>query len=149
MDGTLTDGGMYITESGDHFKRFHTRDGIAVKILKQHGIEVGLLSHSGVAKMVHERARMLNINYCYVGKADKLEVLQNWLKILNITTEQIAYLGDDVNDRKIMQAVGLSACPADASLVIRKIATVVLKAKGGNACLREFVDDVLKLEYLD
>lgn len=146
VDGTLTDGGMYITSEGVHFKRFHAKDGMAVKILQQKGYQVGLISHSKTANMVTERAKMLNIKYCYVGSENKLDVLNQWLSELNLTLDEVAFMGDDNNDKEIMQAVALSVCPSDSSKTIKAIANVILQNKGGDACLREMVEDVLGLE---
>ena len=146
VDGTLTDGGMYITSEGTHFKRFNTKDGMAVKMLYQNGYHVGLLSHSKTTEMVTERANMLNIKHCYVGSNDKLTILKQWINELNISLEEVAYLGDDNNDINIMENVGLAVCPKDASKKIINIAQIILKSKGGDACLREFVEEHLEIE---
>ena len=146
VDGTLTDGGMYITSEGTHFKRYNTKDGMAVKMLHQNGYNVGLISHSKISEMVNERAAMLNIKHCYVGNEDKLTILNEWINELGISLEQVAYLGDDNNDLNIMEAVGLSVCPSDSSKRILNVSQIILKSKGGDACLREFVEDYLGLE---
>ena len=143
VDGTLTDGGMYITEKGDHFKRFHTRDGMAAKLLKQAGKKVGIMSHSVVTSMVEERARMLDIPYCFAGKGDKLEVLDQWREELGLEWKQVAYIGDDINDLSVLKKVGFSACPADAVHAVKQTVDVVLSRKGGEACFREWVDEWL------
>lgn len=146
VDGTLTDGGMYITSDGTHFKRFNTKDGMAVKLLQHNGYHVGLLSHSKTTEMVTERAKMLNISHCYVGQENKVEVLQQWLTELNLSPNEVAYLGDDNNDQEVMEMVGVSVCPADASKRIKSIAHIVLSNKGGDACLREFIEEHLGLD---
>lgn len=145
VDGTLTDGGMYITSEGTHFKRFNTKDGMAVKMLYQNNYHVGLISHSKITEMVEERARMLSIKHCYVGDENKLTILNQWIKELNITLDEVAYLGDDINDQEIMENVGFSICPSDSSNQILNIAHIILKSKGGDACLREFVERYLSL----
>ena len=89
VDGTLTDGGMYITSEGTHFKRFNTKDGMAVKMLYQNGYHVGLISHSKTTEMVTERANMLNIKHCYVGGDDKLTILNKWVSELGISLEEV------------------------------------------------------------
>jgi 3-deoxy-D-manno-octulosonate 8-phosphate phosphatase (KDO 8-P phosphatase) len=146
VDGTLTDGGMYITSQGNHFKRFNTKDGMAVKILYQNGFHVGIISHSKTSKMVTERANMLNIKHCYVGEDNKLSVLKKWIKELGISLEEVAFLGDDNNDKNIMEKVGVSVCPSDSSNEILNIADIILRNKGGDACLREFVENHLGLD---
>ena len=145
VDGTLTDGGMYITSDGTHFKKFNTKDGMAVKMLYQNNYHVGLISHSKTKEMVNERANMLSIKHCYVGGDDKLTILNQWITELGISLEEVAYLGDDNNDLNIMENVGLAVCPSDASKRISKIADITLINKGGDACLREFVEEHLGL----
>ena len=146
VDGTLTDGGMYVTEHGDHFKRFNAKDGMGAKILKQHGIETAFLSHSTFGKMIKERAKMVGVELVYVGKEDKVKILQGWVEKLNIEMTQVVFIGDDINDLGAMQASGLGVCPADAVLKVREQADHILSSRGGDACLREFVDDYLKLD---
>jgi 3-deoxy-D-manno-octulosonate 8-phosphate phosphatase (KDO 8-P phosphatase) len=146
VDGTLTDGGMYVTEYGDHFKRFNAKDGMAVKILKQHGIDTAFLSHSSFGKMIRTRAKMIGVELVYVGKEDKVVIIENWIKKLGIELNQVVFIGDDINDIGAMKATAMGICPADAVASVLKQADHILNSKGGDACLREFVDDYLKLE---
>ncbi len=143
VDGTMTDGGVYILDDGRQFKRFDAKDGMGVKLAMNAGIAVGIISHSGSSGMVKERARMLGIEYCYVGQEPKAEVLERWCYDYSFNKSEIAYIGDDVNDLKIMQAVGFSACPSDAVDVIKEQADLVLSKKGGYGAIREFVDNYL------
>lgn len=148
VDGTLTDGGIYITESGDEMKKFNTKDGMGIKRLLKSGVEVGFISASISKKIVHHRAAMLGVRYCYAGDADKLEVLGQWLDELDLSFSDVAFIGDDINDAKIMQEVGLSACPTDALGEVRNIANIVLEKKGGQGCVREFIDRVFANRFL-
>ena len=143
VDGTMTDGSVYIMDDGTSFKRFHARDGIGVKNAMKHGVAVGIISHSLIAGAVEARAKMMGMQYCYVGQEPKLDVLNGWLAELDITSEQVAFIGDDVNDAEIMQYVGVSACPTDAHPDILKVADIILKKHGGYGCVREFVDEYL------
>ncbi|MFT6867734.1 MAG: 3-deoxy-D-manno-octulosonate 8-phosphate phosphatase (KDO 8-P phosphatase) [Cyclobacteriaceae bacterium] len=140
VDGTLTDGGIYVTEEGSQFKKFHAHDGLGIRLAMRSGVEVGIISHSHVAEMVTQRANMLGIKHLYVGQEEKLEVLQGWMKNLKLSYEQIAFIGDDVNDLEIIQHVGFSACPENAVERIKKAVDVVLTRKGGDAAVREFID---------
>ncbi|WP_421893453.1 KdsC family phosphatase [Marinoscillum sp.] len=140
VDGTMTDGGIYIMEDGRQFKKFHARDGLGIKEAMKVGVEVGIISHSLATEMVNSRANMLGMKHFYVGQRPKLEVLSEWIKELNISYNEICFIGDDINDLEIMQKVGFSACPADAAAAIKKIAKVVLDKKGGDAAVREFID---------
>lgn len=145
VDGTLTDGGMYVTENGDHFKRFNAKDGMGAKILRQHGIRTAFLSHSSFGKMIHTRAGMVGVTLCYVGKEDKVSVINGWLEELDITWDQVVFMGDDINDIGAMEACALGVCPADAVKQVIAMADHVLQSNGGDGCLREFVDEYLHL----
>jgi YrbI family 3-deoxy-D-manno-octulosonate 8-phosphate phosphatase len=145
VDGTMTDGGMYFTENGDQFKKYNTKDGMAIKNITKNGIHVGIISHGHKTKVVKDRADLLGIQKVYVGREDKTTVLKSWCKELNISLSQVAYIGDDINDTKVMQEVGISACPADSVKIIKKVANIILERKGGDACVREFIDDYILL----
>ncbi|MEQ9439126.1 MAG: HAD-IIIA family hydrolase [Cyclobacteriaceae bacterium] len=140
VDGTLTDGGIYITEQGDEFKKFNAKDGMAMKRLIRKGLPVAFISASHSSRSVQRRAEMLGVEYCYVGQEPKTRILEGWMKTLGIHYQEILFMGDDINDLEVMQQVGISACPADASPTIRAMADIVLERNGGNACFRELVD---------
>lgn len=143
VDGTLTDGGVYIDSNGVQSKKFHIRDGMGITLLHEKGLPVGILSHSRSKTILDERARMLGIERVYSGKEPKLEVLSRWLLELNLTFEQVAYIGDDVNDLEVLEKVGFSACPHDAHFSLVKVVDVVLQRNGGQGCVREFIDRFL------
>jgi YrbI family 3-deoxy-D-manno-octulosonate 8-phosphate phosphatase len=143
VDGTLTDGGIYIDANGVQSKKFNVRDGMGITLLHEKGVSVGLLSHGSAMNILEERARMLGIKHVYCGKEPKLLVLRRWLGELNLTMEQVAYIGDDVNDIEILEKVGFSACPHDAHFSLIKVVDVVLQRKGGQGCVREFIDQYL------
>jgi len=143
VDGTLTDGSIYINESGDQTKRFNVKDGMGIVLAQQAGFEVGIISHSFTTGMIEARAKNLNLKHLYIGKRPKLEVLNEWLDKLQISADQVAYIGDDVNDMDIMEAVGLTACPADAMNQIKDMVDVVLTNNGGKGAVREFIDGYL------
>lgn len=143
VDGTLTDGGLYIMEDGSEFKKFNSRDGMGIKLLQKAGIEVGIISNGKKASMVKARADMLGMARCYVGELPKLEVLNAWMTELGIGFEQVGMVGDDINDLPVMEKAGLSACPADAVKAVKSKVDIVLQLKGGEGCVRELVDDYL------
>jgi len=143
VDGTMTDGGVYISEDGNQFKKFDAKDGMGIKLAIKNGIEVGIISHSYVSGMVENRANVLGMKYFYVGQRPKLEVLNEWLEELSISMEEVGFIGDDVNDMEIMQAVGHTACPADAVKEIKAIAQIQLTKNGGAGAVREFIDEYL------
>jgi len=143
VDGTLTDGGVYIDSNGVQSKKFNIKDGMGITQLREKGIHVGVISHSRSKSILDERARMLGIELMYSGKEPKLQVLERWLKELSLTYEQVSYIGDDINDLEIMNKIGLSACPHDAHYSVVKEVDVVLQRNGGEGCVREFIDRFL------
>ena len=143
VDGTMTDGGIYITEKGEQFKKFNSHDGIGIKMALKAGIDVGIISHSIVTEMVTARANMLGLKHFYVGQRPKLEVLQEWHDEHGLNFEEIAFMGDDVNDLEIMEKVGLSVCPANAVDKVKSAADIILKKSGGDGAVREFIDQYL------
>jgi len=93
--------------------------------------------------LIEKRAKMLGIQFVFADEKDKLITLTKWCKQLNISLENVAYIGDDVNDVKVMKHVGIAACPSDAVREVREIAHVILTRKGGHGCVREFIDEYI------
>jgi len=143
VDGTLTDGGVYIDSNGIQSKKFNIKDGMGITQLREKGIHIGIISHSRSKSILDERARMLGIDLMYSGKEPKLQVLDRWLKDLELTYEQVAYIGDDINDLEVIHKAGLSACPHDAHFSVVKEVDIVLQRNGGEGCVREFIDRYL------
>ena len=148
VDGTLTDGGVYINEQGVQSRKFSIRDGMGITLLQEAGIPVGLISHSNISTILQERAKMLGVQYVYAGKEPKLHVLHRWMNELSLSEAEIAYMGDDVNDLEIMSKVGLTGCPADAHHLVVRSVDIVLRNNGGNGCVREFIERYL-LPHVD
>ncbi len=140
IDGVLTDGGMNYTEGGDEFKKFNTRDGMGIKMAVSQGFIAGFLSHGVQTNLISKRAALLGVKYCYVGSESKLNVLKGWVAAENLSLSNVAYIGDDINDLEMMDAVGLSACPNDAEEIMKKNAHVILSKNGGAGCAREFIE---------
>ena len=143
VDGTLTDGGMYFTENGDQIKKYNTKDGMAIKNNQRENLSFGIISHGHKLKMVKDRAELLGIEHIYVGQESKTVILDQWCGELGITPEEVAYIGDDINDIEIMSKVGVAVCPADAVNAVKKVADIILKKNGGAGCVREFLDEWL------
>jgi 3-deoxy-D-manno-octulosonate 8-phosphate phosphatase (KDO 8-P phosphatase) len=143
VDGTLTDGGVYIDANGVQSKKFNIKDGMGITQLREKGTHIGIISHSRSKTILDERARMLGIDRLYSGKEPKVQVLDRWLKELELTYEQVAYVGDDINDLDVIHKVGLSACPHDAHYTVVKEVDIVLQRNGGEGCVREFIDRFL------
>ena len=143
VDGVMTDGGMYYTESGEEIKRFDTKDGRGIIELQKSGVQVGLISSGFKSGIINGRAKTLGLQKVYVGMDTKLDIMQQWCEEINLKLDNVAYIGDDVNDRDIIKAVGFSACPADAMPAIKDIVDVVLSRNGGQGCIREFIEEHL------
>lgn len=144
VDGVMTDGGMIFSENGDQQKKFNTKDGMGIiETIKSGAVEIGIISSGFTGGLVHKRAEMLGIKRCYVGRDSKLAVLESWIEEMGYTLDQVAIIGDDVNDLTVMRKVGFSACPSDAVELVKKKVDVILSLKGGQGCIREFIDNYL------
>lgn len=143
IDGVMTDGGMFYAESGDEFKKFNAKDGLAIIRLIEGGYHVGFISSGFNKEIIQRRAQLLKVQHVYCGTWKKTQVIENWCKNLNISMKNVAYIGDDLNDIDLMRKVGFTACPADAAPEVKHLAHVVLSKGGGKGCIREFVDNYL------
>lgn len=138
-DGVLTNGGMYYTESGDEFKRFNTRDGMAFKILNESGYLTGVITGEN-AKSVENRAKKLHMEVVYLGVIDKLKTCKEICEKYELKLSEIAYFGDDINDLELLKHVGFSIAPKDAEKIIKRDVDYITKAKGGEGVIREVVN---------
>jgi 3-deoxy-D-manno-octulosonate 8-phosphate phosphatase (KDO 8-P phosphatase) len=143
VDGVLTDGGMYYTESGDQFKKYNAKDGMGIMHAQEQGLNIGIISSAFKPQMVLNRAETLSIKYVYAGREPKLMILSKWCEELGIGLDEVAMIGDDINDLPVMRAVGFRCCPADAVQIVKQTVDVVLTRKGGQACVRELIDNYL------
>jgi YrbI family 3-deoxy-D-manno-octulosonate 8-phosphate phosphatase len=143
IDGVLTDGGLYYTVEGLEMKKFFVRDGMGAVLLKENGLEVGILS-SDKSEIATARGKRLNLELVYYGVKDKRQVLDEICFLRNVKMENLAFIGDDVNDVEALKAVGLSACPKDAVESVGSIVDYVCKKEGGRGAFRELADLILK-----
>lgn len=144
VDGTLTDGGMYYSENGDELKKFNTRDGMGFQLLREAGIKTGIITSENT-QIVANRAQKLKIDFLLQGKRNggKLAAAEEICKQLGITLNEVAYIGDDINCRELLESVGLAACPADANPIIKNITSInVMSRNGGDGCVREFIESL-------
>ncbi|MEO8398996.1 MAG: HAD-IIIA family hydrolase [Ignavibacteriaceae bacterium] len=144
-DGVLTDTGVYYSADGEEFKKFSIRDGMGVERLKNElNIETGIITGE-TSGSIKKRAEKLQITELFLGVKDKENILPIILENKNYKSENIAYIGDDVNDIKILKIAGLTACPADAMPVIKELVDYVCEQKGGNGAFREFAELIISL----
>jgi len=142
VDGVLTDAGMYYTESGDELKKFNTRDGMGIKLLQRAGLVTALITMEET-KLVTRRGEKLAIPEVHQGARDKLAVLRDLVARHGLTLQEVAFMGDDVNDLGALQAVGFSAAPADAMPPVLEVVDYVCRKSGGEGAVREVVDLIL------
>ena len=143
VDGVLTDGGLYYTKDGLEMKRFNVKDGMATRLLKMNGFECGIISTDG-ADLIEARNRRLKMDFLITDTWDKLAKLKEICIEKNIELENVAYLGDDINDLEIIKAVGFSASPSDAVDIILNLVDYVCKRKGGDGVYREFAEVIIE-----
>lgn len=139
VDGTLTDGGMYYSPEGDFLKKFNTRDAKGLALLSDKGIKIAIIT-SEDTPIVEARAKKLGIRFCFLGIRNKIMTIKKLCSDMDITFNEIAYIGDDLNDLECMKQVGFSACPADAIPEIRSISNYIAINKGGFGAVREICD---------
>lgn len=142
IDGVWTDGGMYYTADGDVMKRFSVKDGMGVVMLRHNGIPVAIMTGEN-SPIVQRRAEKLKITHCFLGVNDKVACAQQLCDKLGITLNEVAFIGDDVNDLPLFRLVGQSASPINTSEYIKKEVDYITVAHGGYGAFREFVEKIL------
>jgi 3-deoxy-D-manno-octulosonate 8-phosphate phosphatase (KDO 8-P phosphatase) len=143
VDGVMTDGGIYLSNSGDEFKKFNTQDGYGIMKLQQAGIKVGIIT-GRVSKIVEKRAKELGITEVHQNFENKLKVYESIKQKLNLTDVNISYIGDDEFDLPVLERVGFSATPADAMPFVKKRVQYVCRRNGGNGAVREIIDLIME-----
>ena len=143
VDGCLTNGQIVYGESGEEIKAFNVKDGLAIKSWMRLGHEVAIITgrRSGIVK---RRADELGILHLYQGVKDKAKRLQMLCSDLNIGLDEVATIGDDLNDLRMLQGSGVSFAPADASAYITAAVDRVLTRKGGEAVVREMIEELIR-----
>lgn len=143
VDGVMTDGTVLLLPDGQEAKAFHIRDGLALAWARRAGLMTGILS-GRASEAVARRAAELGMSVVRQGVRDKGAVFRDILAEHKLAPHEVAYVGDDVNDLPVLREVGLSAAPADAAFEVRSEAFMITEARGGQGCLREFLEAVLR-----
>ena len=143
VDGTLTDGGIYRGNNGEELKRFNVKDGYAIVNAQKLGIEFGIIT-GRKSELVEIRSNELKIKYLYQGISEKTVILKEIMQKTGLKKEEIAYMGDDLNDILIMKQSGLTGAPRDAADEVIQIVDFVSGKNGGSGAVREFVEYILK-----
>ncbi|MEX6209062.1 3-deoxy-manno-octulosonate-8-phosphatase KdsC [Providencia huaxiensis] len=142
VDGVMSDGLIYMGNNGEELKAFNVRDGYGIRCLLTSNIEVAIIT-GRKAKLLEDRAQTLGITYLYQGQSDKLLAYQQLLDTLQLSDEQIAYIGDDLIDWPVMAKVGLSVAVADAHPLLLPKADYITRLGGGKGAVRELCDLIL------
>lgn len=135
---------MYYTEAGDELKKFNTRDGMGLKLLREAGIKTGIITTENT-RLVERRAAKLKVDHLIQGAWPKLDAAMEICRKEGIDLTETAYIGDDVNCLELLEVVGFAACPSDAVRKIKEIPGIlILEKKGGEGVVREFADLILE-----
>jgi len=145
VDGVLTDGGMYYSSKGDVMKKFFVRDGMGVTLLRKHGIDTIIVTKEKNS-IITQWHKKMKVKKLYDGILDKGKILNEICKKFNVKPEQVCYIGDDINDLRLLEKVGFSVVPNDGIVDAKKICDYVCTVKGGRGVLREIVDMILQVQ---
>jgi len=146
VDGVLTDGGMYYSEKGEVLKKFNTRDGMGVELLLQNKIQTIFITREN-SKITKSRAKKVKVTQVLSGIKNKKVELIKICEKYSVKPENIAYIGDDVNDIEIMKLVGFSASPNDGISEVKKIVQYICENNGGKGAFREFADLIISNKF--
>lgn len=146
VDGVLTDAGMYYSESGEELKKFNTRDGMGIKLLQKAGLITAIVTQERT-KLVARRGEKLMIPEVHQGVMDKLALVREMAERHTLSMEQVAYIGDDINDLATLKAVGFSATPADGLPQVAAAVDYVCTKKGGEGAVREIIEMILQAQH--
>ncbi|MCI9337710.1 MAG: hypothetical protein HFH93_09240 [Lachnospiraceae bacterium] len=146
VDGTMTDGGIYYDEYGNELKKFNTKDAAGIIAARQAGITLVVLT-GRTCKATEKRMKELGIELLFQNVKDKKIFLTEFMNENGVLKEQIGYIGDDLNDYLPMQLVEFVGCPANSCIEIKKIATYVSEAKGGEGAVREIITHILRKRF--
>lgn len=148
VDGVLTDGSLYFDNQGNEMKAFSTRDGLGMRCLQRHGIELALIT-GRTSKIVEKRADQLGIKHVYQGRNDKLKAFGELLKATGLSAEVVCYAGDDWIDLPVLERVSLAVTVADADDVVKSRVHWVTSRAGGKGAVREICDLIMVASGLD
>lgn len=143
MDGVLTDGGLWLPEAGEWIRRMHIHDGFALQLAVQKGYLVAVISGSE-SRPVMERLRSLGVSEVHMSVSDKAACLTGLMQSWEVSATAVLYMGDDVPDLPAMRIAGIPCCPANARPEVRDNAFYVSAIHGGNGCVRDVIERVLR-----
>jgi 3-deoxy-D-manno-octulosonate 8-phosphate phosphatase (KDO 8-P phosphatase) len=147
VDGVMTDGGIIFSSDKSESKRFHVRDGHGITLARKAGLKLGIIT-GRISDVVKRRAEELSMEAVYQGEYNKLISFEELKKEHSLSDEEIAYIGDDVQDAPVMKRVGFAAVVADGAAELDAVAHMRTKTKGGHGAVREFIEAILNAQGL-
>lgn len=147
VDGVMTDNRITLLPDGSLVRSVHARDGYALQFAVQRGVHIGIIT-GGRSEIVKKRLQSLGITDIYMNAQNKIEPYADLCGKHELKPEQILYMGDDILDREVMQSSGVAACPVDAVAEIKAIADYISPLRGGHGCVRDIVEQTLKVKGL-
>lgn len=144
-DGVLTNGVVLITNSGDQLRTGHVKDGYALQLAIKSGYRVAVIS-GGFSESMRHRCNALNLTDVFLGVENKLELFETYIAKNGLSAEEVLYMGDDIPDYHVMKRVGMPVCPADAAEEIKKISRYISHFPGGEGCVRDVIEQVMKVQ---
>ncbi len=145
VDGVLTDNSLILLPTGEMVRTMNCRDGYAMQLAIRQGIKIAVIT-GGRDQAVVDRLKYLGLTDIYINARDKEDAFQDLIHSYQLNPEEIAYMGDDYPDIAVMQKVGLSTCPNDACMDVRKIAEYISPENGGKGCVRDLLEQILKVQ---
>lgn len=145
VDGVLTDGSILLMPSGEQVRNMNTKDGMAIRKAISQGYKIAIIS-GGKSEGLKKRFEYLGIEDVYLGCNDKKDALLDFISIHEIKTDNILYMGDDLNDLEIMNEVILPCCPQDGASEVKKISKYVSHRNGGKGCVRDVIEQTMRVQ---
>ncbi len=145
VDGVFTDGSIILTPEGEQLRTMNVKDGYALQLAVKKGFSVAIIS-GGISEAVQIRFERLGLTDIYMGVSNKLDIYETYINQKGFTSAEVLYMGDDIPDFQIMNIVGMPACPNDAVDEIKKISKYISHASGGKGCVRDVVEQTMKVQ---
>lgn len=145
VDGTLTDGTIFVMPDGEEVKAYNVRDGLGILLAKLAGLRTGIITGK-TSQALERRAAKLRVDELHQGVLDKKKVLESILEKQGLRSEEIAYIGDDLSDLEVIKSVGLAAAVADAHPLVKQHSHFLCQKKGGKGAVREFIEFILEAQ---
>jgi len=144
VDGVLTDGSLYVFANGEQVRKMNIKDGFALQLAVKKGYRMLVIS-GAFSEGVAQRMEKLGITEVFMKVGNKKQLLQNYIEEKGIPAEQVLFMGDDIPDYSVMKIAGLACAPADAMPEIKSVAHYICSKNGGEGCVREVIEKVLKI----